>query len=68
LLSTGLIDDFKDYQANFHSLHGNDNLERYIAAVTKPFHKKHCQKATFDPNTCNIYRILGRKFDSYPEV
>jgi hypothetical protein len=68
LFSTGLIDDFKNYRANFHRLLGNDNLERYKSEVTMPFHKKHSQNRTFDPETYKTSQLLRRKVDtsSYP--
>ncbi|XP_060602395.1 uncharacterized protein LOC132755535 [Ruditapes philippinarum] len=54
LFGTGLIDEIKNYKANFHSLLGNENLERYKTEVAMPFHKKHSQKRTFDPNISSI--------------
>jgi hypothetical protein len=65
LFGTGLIDEFKNYKANFHSLLGNENLERYKTEVAMPFHKKHSRKRTFDPNISSIPRNLKRRLDSY---
>ena len=66
LFCIGLIDKTEWYKSNIHNLLGKENLERYKAEVSMPFHSKISKTKTFDPSNFKPVNPK-RKLESYPE-
>jgi hypothetical protein len=50
LFCSGLIDDFKSFKSEFHTLIGDEYLRRYRNEVTMPCHEKSSRKRAYDPS------------------
>ena len=70
LFCSGLIDDFKSFHAEFHTLIGAKYVQRYRNEVTMPCHKKSSQKRTYDPSISDNPPAVKNRVNrsKYPKI